>query len=163
MTPRFIGRRRDSRGQSLVEFALILPIFVLLLVGILDFGRAVFAFNTLNNAAREGGRVAIVDQTAAHIKDMAAGRTGFLDVPPSDVSVDFRDPDAVDTANSCDGSPGENAIVGCLAVVRVTYDYNAATPILAQIIGTIPLAGESMFRVESNCAEPTAPSCPIGD
>ncbi|HEX5039095.1 MAG TPA: TadE family protein [Candidatus Limnocylindria bacterium] len=153
----------ESRGQSLVEFALILPVFVLLIVGILDFGRAVFAFNTLNNAAREGARVAIVDQTLTHVQDMAASRTGFLDVPPSDVTVDFRDPDAVDTANSCDGAPGQNAIVGCLAVVRVTYDYNAATPILSQLIGTIPLVGESMFRVESNCAEPTAPSCPIGD
>jgi Flp pilus assembly protein TadG len=154
---------RNHRGQALVEFALILPVFVLLLVGILDFGRAVFAFNTLNNAAREGGRVAIVDQTQAHIQARAAGRTDFLGVPPSNVTVDYRDPDDVATANSCAGSPGQNSIVGCLAVVRVTYDYNAATPILAQIIGTIPLAGESMFRVESNCAEPTAPSCPIGD
>lgn len=163
MSIRRRGASSESRGQSLVEFALILPIFVLLLVGILDFGRAVFAFNTLNNAAREGGRLAIVDQTATHIQEMAAGRTGFLDVQPSDVSLDFRDPDDVDSAGSCDGSPGDNAIVGCLAVVRVTYEYNAATPILSQIIGTIPLAGESMFRVESNCAEPTAPSCPIGD
>lgn len=163
MTTRQAPTVDERRGQALVEFALILPIFVLLLVGILDFGRGVFAFNTLNNAAREGARVAIVDQTAAHIKDMAASRTGFLDVPTTNVTVDFRDPDAVDTPNSCDGAPGQNAIVGCLAVVRITYDYIAATPILSQMIGTIPLVGESMFRVESNCAEPTAPSCPIGD
>jgi Flp pilus assembly protein TadG len=136
-----------SRGQALVEFALILPIFVLLLVGILDFGRAVFAFNTLNNAAREGGRVAIVDQTAAHITEHAAARTAFLDVPPSDVTVDYRDPGSSNTAGSCAGGPGDKAIVGCLAVVRITYDYNAATPILSQLIGTIPITGESRIGV----------------
>jgi hypothetical protein len=141
-----------SRGQALVEFALILPIFVLLLVGILDFGRA-----------REGGRVAIVDQTAAHITEHAAARTAFLDVPPSDVTVDYRDPGSSNTAGSCAGGPGDKAVVGCLAVVRITYDYNAATPILSQLIGTIPITGESMFRVESECAEPFDASCPIGD
>ena len=52
--------RRKSRGQTLVEFALILPIFVLLLVGIFDFGRAIYAYNTISNAAREAVRVAIV-------------------------------------------------------------------------------------------------------
>ena len=46
--------RRDERGQALVEFALVLPIFILLLVAIFDLGRAVFAYNTLTNAAREG-------------------------------------------------------------------------------------------------------------
>jgi Flp pilus assembly protein TadG len=44
-------------GQSLVEFALILPIFVLLLVGVFDLGRAFFSFIAITNAAREGTRV----------------------------------------------------------------------------------------------------------
>ncbi len=152
-----------SRGQSIVEFALILPVFVLLLVGILDLGRAVYAFNTINNAAREGARLAIVDQTITHVEDFAAQRTGWLGVDASGVSVDFRDPD--DTANhgSCNASPGQAAIVGCLAVVSVTYDYVGATPIISQLVGPISMTGESRFRVESNCAEPTDPSCPIGD
>lgn len=46
-----------SRGQSLVEFALILPLFVLLLVGVFDIGRAFFAYIAISNAAREGARV----------------------------------------------------------------------------------------------------------
>ena len=59
------GRR--PRGQGLIEFALVIPIFLLLLVALFDLGRAVFAYNTLTNAAREGARMAIVNQyTAEH-------------------------------------------------------------------------------------------------
>ena len=50
----FRARRAGSggRGQSLVEFALVLPVFVLVLVSLFDLGRGVFAYNTLTNAAR---------------------------------------------------------------------------------------------------------------
>jgi hypothetical protein len=54
-------KRRDrSRGQSLVEFALILPIFVLLLVAIFDLGHVVWANNSLATAAREAARFAVI-------------------------------------------------------------------------------------------------------
>jgi len=46
------GARMHTRGQALVEVALILPVFILVLVGIFDLGRAVYAFNTLSNSAR---------------------------------------------------------------------------------------------------------------
>jgi Flp pilus assembly protein TadG len=52
--------RRDERGQSLVEFALILPVLLILLVGIFDVGRAVVLSGTLNSAVREATRYAIV-------------------------------------------------------------------------------------------------------
>jgi len=48
--------RRRERGQELVEFALILPLLLLLMVGIFEFGYVVFAYNTLSNAVREGAR-----------------------------------------------------------------------------------------------------------
>jgi hypothetical protein len=51
---------RHPRGQALVEFALILPVFVLLIVGIFDFGRVVWATTSVTNAAREAARYAIV-------------------------------------------------------------------------------------------------------
>ena len=51
---------RRSRGQALVEFALVAPIFFLLLFGIIDFGRYIYYVQILNNAAREGTRYAIV-------------------------------------------------------------------------------------------------------
>ena len=47
----------NKTGESLVEFALVLPLFVLLIVGVFDLGRAFFAFIAISNAAREGTRV----------------------------------------------------------------------------------------------------------
>jgi Flp pilus assembly protein TadG len=47
-------------GQAMVEFALVAPMFLLLLFSIIDFGRAVYYIQALNNAAREGARYAIV-------------------------------------------------------------------------------------------------------
>lgn len=52
--------RRRRRGQALVEFALIAPMLFLLIIGIIELGRLVFFYHTINNAAREGARYAIV-------------------------------------------------------------------------------------------------------
>ncbi len=65
------GRRRQakdrsgSRGQALLEFALVAPIFFLILFAIIEFGRAVYVTQVLNNAAREGARYAIVHGAAS--------------------------------------------------------------------------------------------------
>lgn len=53
-------RRARTSGQALVEFALVIPIFLSLLMGIADLGRVVWAYNSLSSAAREGARFAIV-------------------------------------------------------------------------------------------------------
>ncbi len=58
-------RRRDE-GQSLIEFALILPIMLLVIFGIIDLARAVWQENTLAYAAREGTRYAIVHGSAGN-------------------------------------------------------------------------------------------------
>jgi Flp pilus assembly protein TadG len=55
------ARRRDgSRGQAMVEFALVAPIFFLMLFAIIEGGRFIFYYEMLNNATREGARYAIV-------------------------------------------------------------------------------------------------------
>ena len=54
------GRRRRSRGQSLVEFSLVLIPFVFLIMGIFDLGRGIYMMNGTAQAAREIGRVASV-------------------------------------------------------------------------------------------------------
>ena len=56
---------RGEEGTSLVEFALVAPVLILVLVGILDIGRAVNAYITVSNAAREGSHYAILHPTAA--------------------------------------------------------------------------------------------------
>lgn len=48
--------KRSLDGQSLVEFALTLPLLMLILLGVLDLGRLFFAYIAINNAAREGAR-----------------------------------------------------------------------------------------------------------
>lgn len=54
----------DERGQSLVEFALIIPIVLLLMVGLFDLGRVVFINNSLSDGARHGARHATTDPRA---------------------------------------------------------------------------------------------------
>lgn len=52
------GPPRGQRSQALIEFALVSPVLLLLLFGIVDIGRAVFYYDTLSHAAREGARTA---------------------------------------------------------------------------------------------------------
>lgn len=150
------------RGQALVEFALVLPLLILILVGILDGGRLIYGYHTANNAAREGGRQAIVDQTLAHVQERAAQHAVALGIDPADVQVDYRHPDDPENVGSCNAALGTNSIYGCLAVVQVEYSYEAATPILGALLGPITVTGEVRFPVEFNCQEPTHPACPVG-
>ena len=155
--------KRDRRGQTLVEFALILPVLIVILVGIFDGGRLVFASNTVNNAAREAGREATVNQTLADVQARAAQHAVSLAVDPADVYVDYRLPTDPDNEDSCDFAVGTNQIFGCIAVVRVEYIYTGATPVIGALIGPIPVSGEVRFPVEFNCVD-QLPSrdCPLG-
>ena len=153
-------RRRDARGQSLVEFALILPLFVVILVGLFDGGRLVFDYNTVNNAAREGAREATVNQTLSEIQDRAAQHAVALAIAPADVYVDYRLASSPTVESSCDSAVGTPQIYGCLAVVRVSYSYTAATPIIGALVGPIVVTGEARFPVEFNCVG--ASTCPLG-
>src|SRR5919197_2052805 len=56
----FSDRGGNERGQSLIEFALLLPIMLLIITGLIDLARAVWEENTLAYAAREGTRYLIV-------------------------------------------------------------------------------------------------------
>src|SRR6476469_3326535 len=105
------SRHRTKRGQARVEFALVLPIFLLVLVALFDLGRAVFAYNTLTNAAREGVRLAIVNQDTASIIARAKSQTQIIELSDPSVDIDFWQ------VND-DGSLGTAcapAAVGCVA------------------------------------------------
>lgn len=164
------GRRgvRGTRGQTLAEFALILPVFMLVLVGLFDAGRLVFAYHTVSNAAREGGRQAIVDQTLSHVQARASKHAVALGVLPGNVVVDYRDPTTPDAPFSCvdvngDYAVGTEYIYECVAVVQVPYQYVAATPIIGNLIGPMQVTGEVRFPVAFNCVEPNKPQCPVGE
>lgn len=136
---------RDRRGQSLVEFALVLPVLLLLFMGILDFGRAVYAYNTLSNAAREGARVAIVDQTVAGGIPVAAQRAADQSTslgidPGADVDVDYTSP--------VGGGACPTRALGCIASVTVRDEFQAITPIIGSIVGTIDLESTTSLVIE---------------
>jgi hypothetical protein len=59
-SPRSTNAAASSRGQAMVEFALVAPIFFLLLFGVIEAGRFILYYQTLANATREGARYAIV-------------------------------------------------------------------------------------------------------
>jgi Flp pilus assembly pilin Flp len=79
---------REDRATSAVEFALIAPVLFLLLIGIIDLGRAVNAYVTVSNAAREGTHYLALHPTAnpASIADAVRQRVSPLD--PTQVTVD---------------------------------------------------------------------------
>jgi hypothetical protein len=86
-----------SRGQGLVEFALIVPLFLVLLFGMVEFGRAWMTKNILTGAAREAVRMAAVQVDFTTSDNVAKARaTGVLnsagiDVPPAQVDVEQYD------------------------------------------------------------------------
>lgn len=68
----------DQKGQALVELALLLPLLLLIVFGITEFGRAFYIKNALTNAAREGARrasVSATDPTADPARAALAGYT----------------------------------------------------------------------------------------
>ena len=90
------SRHRSSRGagQAMVEFALVIPVFLLVLSGILDFGFMLFTRMSVINAAREGARVAAMtaDDTtivnAVQKRVVSAGSSGGITVnPTTDVTL----------------------------------------------------------------------------
>lgn len=118
----------------MVEFALVLPIFVLLLCGMLDFGFALFSRMTVINAAREGARAVVtVDTTSdaalADVPNAAAGAVasaaGSLAVTTSVSCV------SIETSGACRfvaSDPGTNAQVGDAVKVNVAYTYHTFFP-----------------------------------
>ena len=140
-----IRRRNHRRGQTLVEMALILPIFLLILMGIIDFGRAVYAYNTVANAARQAVRLAIVDQEPSKIQDLAAKQASSLGIDPNTVTIRFVNPTSPEDGPPCDVTPVLN---GCIVEVTVPYTYTAATPIIGNIVGGINISATSRLPVE---------------
>lgn len=74
---------RDERGQALVEFALVVPLLLMLVIGVFEFGRAYNVYQVITDAAREGARTAVVanpsmtyDSVVTTIRN-ALGRAGL--------------------------------------------------------------------------------------
>ena len=143
--------RPHSRGQALVEFALVIPIFLFMLVALFDVGRGVFSYNTLTNAAREGARMAIVNQDKATIIERAKAQTAIVELNDPSVSVGFwqmADDGTPDYSDPCD-----LVAVGCLAVVSFEATYRPITPIISNLIygNGVTFKATSVLEVENSC------------
>ena len=140
-----------GRGQSMVEFALVVPLFILLLVGLFDAGRAIYAFNTIQNASREAVRLAIVNQNEAAIKAEGVGAAVGLGIQAADVSVAVREGDfATGGTGTCAASPD----IGCVIEVSVRYTFTAATPLVGALMGPIAMTGQTRQPIERAFASP---------
>lgn len=120
---------RQARGQSLVEFALVVPIFVLIVLGIFDVGRAVFNYSTVANAAREGAREAVVNQDAVAVR--AAAKDAGIGLGLTDADI---------TLAPC-------AAQDCPYSVTVTYDYEPVTPLIGPLFNPT-LSSTAVMPVE---------------
>lgn len=135
---RRITRRggKAEGGQSLVEFAFVLPIFLLVLFAIIDFGMAFHAWIAVSSSAREGGRLA-----AVHPSLEAAGSPCFgegslaqcIEDRVRDTAGNIGDDLSV-TVTNADGVTGESV------VVDVSYEYTLITP-LSDMMGMISGGG----------------------
>ena len=157
--------RRAHGGQALIEFALVLPLILLILMGVVDFGRAIFAFNEVANAAREGGRTGIVNQTLTDIRARAAAQAIALGIPtaipascPSTggPATANSDPAGVciailkaDLVTDCSSQVDK---IGCVVVVSVKSTYTPLTPIIGNILGPIRLSSTTRQTIEATCA-----------
>jgi Flp pilus assembly protein TadG len=144
-------RHRRQRGQSLLEFALVLPLLLIFLFAIIDFGMALRSYVTITNAGREGARYAVTCQTDADIQNRVVSTSSGL-LTTADVSVEFTP-----TGNPCSSGtyPASPPVDGQVEV-EVSYLYEWISPIvgMANVLsgGVIPaditLTSRSKMRFE---------------
>jgi Flp pilus assembly protein TadG len=156
---------RRSPGQGLVEFALVLPIFLLIVFGIIDVGRYIYITNAFNQAAREAARYGSVEQwsyncpasvvtqtrfscTAAVALGRIAGAPAFVKTPPDVTCLKIGgDPSSAVVASACRA--------GYLLQVTVATPTSPAnqkfqffTPVIGQILGSPTISGQASVVVQ---------------
>src|SRR5215469_15927355 len=109
------GSASSERGAAAVEFALLLPLLLLLVFGIIDFGRAINAQITITQAAREGARAHALGDPDWRQRTVDAGVGLGLD--PNDPSAGGNVADVAD----CPATGG--ALAGDDAKIQVTYSF----------------------------------------
>ena len=117
---------RGGHGQSLVEFAMVLPILLILIFGIIDFGMGLRSYISLTNATREGARFAAVGNLAGSYPTDCDGSTSTSVVGRVCVTMeglDLSDLQDVSVSYPSGVAPGNEV------VVSAQYIYNYITPL----------------------------------
>ena len=141
-----------SRGQTLTEFALVIPLLLLLFMGIFDLARAAYTLNVTGDAARNGVREAIVNQNCSAITDRAKSAAVALDLSAANAvqTTIYKSPLKVNTPtpDTCAGGLGGGYGIGWLAEVRVTATFKTITPIVGQLVGPLSLSSTARLPIE---------------
>ncbi len=155
-------RNGNIKGVAAVEFALILPIFLLLIMGIIDFGRYFFVQHTLQFATREGVRLGLVGKTlndpvtgnpmtrvASIVATIQNYASAALDPSKLSISIfpvqgDYSDP--VGWKGTLDAGAA-----GDYMRVRTQYTFAFLNPMIGKFFpeGTSGLQAEATYRNES--------------
>lgn len=162
-SPRRLIRRNRSRGQSMVEFALVLPIMLFLMAIAIDFGRLFYAYVAVQNAAKEGAlygsRNPLCDELSAacpdpinvrwHVENEAtnlrSGGTSLLNT-----TIACRSPLGVLR------QPINDCVNGDTYTVAVTYDFGLITPILSSVLPSpITLGASQQAKVIGDAFDPS--------
>lgn len=135
---KIIGRRK---GQSLIEFAIVLPLLLWLIVALFDFGRIFNAQITVTQAAREGARRGIIPAASdtAALNNAQAAATAFANAAGLD-NFAFSPAPSFQA-----GISGDNRMI----VVTVNSNVNILAPIISQAFGSqITVSGSARMRAE---------------
>lgn len=150
------NKRKRSFGQGMVELALVLPLFLLLLYGIFEVGRLIFMYSAVLNASRDAARyAAAADAVMANdasyleyykdcdgIRLRARNVSAFVDLSSSSAIVISYDsgPDTTPIENSCEAlaSSGKTLTLGDRVNVTVTALFSPIVPMLN--IGELPIS-----------------------
>jgi Flp pilus assembly protein TadG len=122
------GKLREESGQALVEFAFVLLMMVVLILGTVDFARAYLQYQIITDAAREGARRAVVadntSQTEVFEEILDWLRLGGINAQPDNSTL---------VVDHCDPPPS-----GATRVNVYECDWNAATGIPARVGIAVP-------------------------
>lgn len=137
------------RGQSLVEFALIFPLVLFLLLGFFDLGRAIIYYSSLSNAVREGTRAGIVNHV--YLEDVAtAVDTGKAVMTANPICPEIADEDLAMTEDT----------LRCI-VYRYGFGLSGTFNPVTDVVPTVSLNEDAIYEkitiIANYCFKPVTP------
>jgi len=140
---RQVVKKRGQQGAAAIEFAIILPLLVLLIFGMIEFSVLFYDKAMITNASREGARAGIVFATPAPISDNEIRQ--IVATYCSDHLVSFQPGSVVTTSVARTGTSSGDRLT-----VRVVYPYNflILPNVVTGLTGTITLSAETIMRME---------------
>lgn len=133
--------RRDDRGAAAVEFALVLPVLVLIVFGIAQFGLAFAQVLSLNSGARQGARLGVVEgATCSGVVSETKKAAETVGIVASDADLTVPPPGA------CPGSPPCTGRRGQPLVVTISKPFDVNLPFFSPL----SLTGKGEYRCETN-------------